>query len=430
MKTTLPIRKTALVLFLFAWNTVSAQVMNLNNAELVFSNSSLYSGTAGNDGAVYLFPSVTTGLDALVTIKGRSSGSVILTNIDLPGNGYAKALQPQVKLNNSGTTNGATSWWMEFEVQFVKAGTTTPQLLSQFKATALDIDGDDDRLREWNSFYQPAAYTTEAITKLSVSNLVVSGKTAGKTFTGTNVNHNGIDTSATDLMATMTYYYTSSVKFRVGAITTGASSNTNRMHSVYFKGFPYASAITLPVKLSSFTAMLSNGAADLRWTTATEINASHFVVERSTDGLNYEQAGLVFAFGNSSDTKSYSFRDNISNIGSDVVYYRLRMVDLDSRSEFSDVRILKLKQASGNVLAVQAYPNPATSELRLTLPVSFQDKPGAIELYTAAGTVLRRIETGRFSQTETLNLATLAPGVYIVRVNCEGQLAQQRVVKQ
>nr|WP_287424193.1 hypothetical protein [Candidatus Brachybacter algidus] len=50
---------------------------------------------------------------------------------------------------------------------------------------------------------------------------------------------------------------------------------------------------TLPVKLTAFTAILNNNKVDLKWTTASEVNVSHFVVEKSTDGINYSDAGMA-----------------------------------------------------------------------------------------------------------------------------------------
>src|SRR5690348_9146065 len=53
------------------------------NSQFVFRNATLAAGTAGADGAVYRFPSVATGIDALVKINGRSSSLVKLVSIDL-----------------------------------------------------------------------------------------------------------------------------------------------------------------------------------------------------------------------------------------------------------------------------------------------------------------------------------------------------------
>src|SRR5690606_17718906 len=99
------------------------------------------------------FPQVTSNVDALVTINGRSSSMVKLLSIDMSHVGHDKAFQPQVTWNNNTTPGGTTDWWMEFKITFVKAGTTTPAAVNSFDITAIDIDGNGDRLNEWVSFY-------------------------------------------------------------------------------------------------------------------------------------------------------------------------------------------------------------------------------------------------------------------------------------
>src|SRR5690242_14060155 len=124
MKTLLHFKKITatsafLLILLFAGFKSNAQ------QELVFKNSSLEPGSpaAGTDLSVYRFPSVTTNIDALVKITGRSSSLVTLVNIDASG-GFDKAFQPQVTYNN-GNVSGNRSWWMEFSITFVNKNTTT-----------------------------------------------------------------------------------------------------------------------------------------------------------------------------------------------------------------------------------------------------------------------------------------------------------------
>jgi len=48
---------------------------------------------------------------------------------------------------------------------------------------------------------------------------------------------------------------------------------------------------TLPVELSSFTAKSNGSSVGLKWTTATESNASHFNFTSSTDGSKFSSIG-------------------------------------------------------------------------------------------------------------------------------------------
>ncbi len=435
MKTTLHnnrnfFRNLALVIFSVSVFSANAQVIN----EMSFQNASLEPGSVAGtaNGAVYRFPQVNNQMDALLTITGRSSSLVVINNLDLPGQGFSKAFQPQIKYNN-GNVSAAISWWIEFQIQFVNQGTNLPAQISEFNVTGLDIDGNGSRLREWDAFYGGNSYTMESNSQLAVSNLVGTLNLpvlGGKQFTGSLTDHSNIDTSATEIMTTVKYMNTSSMTIRMGATTTGSTSNANRMYSVWFKNFSYTAPIsTLPVKLTAFTASLAKEKVSLKWETAAEINVSHFELERSTDGVNFSQAALVFAYGSATSKANYSYNDNVASFQQPVVYYRLRSVDIDGKSELSETRIIRISKSETNSISLQTYPNPVMNELRITVPNNWQNKQTVFELYNANGQIANRKSTSGANQTETINTSNLAPGFYIVRVNCDGQTAQQKIIK-
>jgi hypothetical protein len=191
------------------------------------------------------------------------------------------------------------------------------------------------------------------------------------------------------------------------------------------------SAQTLPVKLSSFTATLTNESkVDLRWTTASEINTSHFNIERSTDGTNYSTVGMMFANGTATTDASYQFPDNIISLRSQVIYYRLRSIDNDGKSQLSEVRIVRIGKTAENKISILTYPNPAKNELRITIPSEWQNKAALYEVFNAHGQLVMRRAAAQASQTEQLNISTLSDGIYIIKVSCDNQTTQQRIVKQ
>jgi hypothetical protein len=195
-------------------------------------------------------------------------------------------------------------------------------------------------------------------------------------------------------------------------------------------GFIAENNIALPVKLYSFSANLNNNKVDLKWVTASEINVSHFIVEKSTDGVNYTNAGVVFANGNATDKTNYSLTDNINTSLSGVIYYRLRSVDIDGKNELSATRIIRISKQKEETVSIVTYPNPVSNEVRITIPANWQNKKVVYEVYAANGRMVKRSETASSSQTETVNVSSLSPGFYIVRVSFEGQTAQQKIVKQ
>lgn len=428
MKTSLPLKSLFVATVIFCSTMLSAQ-------ELVFKNASLYSGNGGTDGAVYKFPSINATHDALVKISGRSSSVVKLKNIDQSSTGFSNAFQPQIEYNN-GNVNGTGSWWMEFEIKFVAKNTENLLIIPNFKTTALDMDGDNNKLREWNSFYGLSSYTVENNSLLSVSSLMenVLGilTNVGKKFDGsTTLFTLGVDTTNTQIMSTVNYINKSVIKFRAGISTTGNSNMAERMYSFWFKDFSYASPIsTLPVKLTSFSAMLNNNKVDLKWSTASEVNVNYFMVEKSIDGVNFTDAGMVFAYGNETEKANYSLADNINGIQSGVIYYRLRSVDNDGKSQLSETRIIRISKTESNNITITTYPNPVTSDLRITVPANWQNKKVMYEVVNLNGQVAKKVQTANSSQTENVNVSSLSPGMYVVRVSCEGETAQQKIVKQ
>jgi len=424
-----PVRAALLVLF----TALSGMAAWSQSTDLVFENGSLVSGSAGADGAVYRFPNVNTTMDALVKINGRSSSSVSISNIDISNQGFSKAFQPRIQYGN-GNVGSAITWWVEFEFQFVNSNTTNPANISEAYVTGLDIDGNNSSLREWDAFYGSVSSTIESnspLTIIPVTGILNQPGLTGQQFLGTLTDFNGIDTSATQLMTTHYYQNTNIITIRFGATTTSSAANANRMYSVWFKNFTYSQPMnTLPVKLASFTATLNSNKADLKWTTASEINVSHFVIEKSLDGTNFQEAGIMFAYGNATDKTDYLFSDNLATTTAPVVFYRLRSVDIDGKFEYSETRIIRLGKQKANSINILTYPNPASSELRVTIPSGWQNKPVVYELFNINGQRVKRIQTASSGQTETLNISTMAPGVYIIQVNCEGVSVQQKIVKQ
>jgi Secretion system C-terminal sorting domain len=447
--------------------------------ELVFENPVLVSGTANVQGAVYRFSNVTTGVDAEVKLKKFSRNSIVMATIDNASLGWSKAFQPEFGL--SGLVLPNQHWYIDFEMTFFRAGTNTKQKMDTVDLTALDVDGDGQSISEYVTYDQPSSILYSTLTFLTNSPVGVLGQVfecgeddissplilclhcggdgihsgdecddchgsgmkhllcghayeggIGNTVLGPVNNFAAIDTSATQVMATYQFLNKDKIKFRYGARSNSFSSNGAgvRLNSTWFREFSLAPMSTLPVKLTSFNAFLTNSnKVDLKWATATEMNVSHFTIERSLDGTNFSDAGMIFAYGNTTVKSEYAFADNISNIQSSVIYYRLRSEDIDGKTQFSEIRIIRNSKQTNNSIAIATYPNPVTNELRITIPTNWQNKKLVYEVITLNGQTIKRHEAANSSQTETMNVSSLSSGMYMIRVSCEGQTAQQKIVK-
>jgi hypothetical protein len=395
---------------------------NLLTDGLKFSNPSLQSGTDLQTGAKYLFQNVTTGIDAVVSIDSLVNGAkVVSVDDNTPGTGYLDALQPSVQ---SGNIVGDS--YAVFTVNFYNAGTNQPVDLQTVNATALDIDG-NLTLKEFAQINMGSgAQATYMSTTSDISLLqILLGNFRALNIAG--IERTGIDTSSYANMFTVSNSGVSSFTIKYGTSTL-VRTTTARQFSLYMKGFQYPDQITLPVKMVSFSALLNNQNVDLKWVTSEEKNASHFEVEKSYDGINYSEAGLVFAYGNTNRNTTYTFSDNVSAVQRGVLYYRLRSVDMDGKSQLSEVRIIRLgKQAETVVVLI--YPNPVSNELRVTIPTQWQNKSVLFEIYNANGQKVKQLQNNNASQTETFSVGDLGRGLYIVNVECGSEKAQQKIIK-
>lgn len=402
---------------------------------LVFKDPLLISGTDKSDGAVYRFSNVADKVDALLTISGRSSSKVKLSNIDLTNTGWDKAFQPQISYNTNGDASGSSDWWMDFDISFVTSNAAVPVVVSNFNVTAIDIDGDGKHLREYVALKGLKSYTVENRSALSISDLLelVTGllTPTGKKFDGSLTDYANIDTNATKVMVTATYQNKSQFRIRAGGTSTSSSVSANRMYSFWFKSFSYQAPVqgSLPITLSAFTAKKAGSSVALNWSTEMEKNVSHYVVERSTNGTDFADAGLIFtAESNSSVHKEYSFNDDVKNVSAGLLYYRLRIVDLDGRYEQSAIRIIRTDEEKERT-KILVYPNPVVSNVLITLPAVWQDKQVSVQVINTNGLVVKNLTDARAGQTENMNVAGLPPGLYIVKVTSGKETTVQQLVK-
>jgi hypothetical protein len=405
--------------------SVSAQAVSGSNG-LVFNNYTLISGTNNLKGAIYRFTNVLPNVNATVRIDTLVGGAEV-KKIDDNSNGlgYVNSFQPEIKI-----PSGSGESYAQMTFTFYKPDNITLENIDSVRATAVDLDG-NLRMKEFIEVNMGGGSASYMSTTLDISVLtVLLNRFRGENVLG--VERTDIDTAAWGNMFTVRKSNINTFKAKFGATTLLAGS-ANRQYSLYMKGFQYPSqAIILPVKLESFTAWLntSGNKVDLKWVTSSEKNVSHFVVERSLDGKNYTEAGVVFAMGNSSEKVNYAFTDNITTSSSQVIYYRLHSIDNDGKSDYSAIRVVRTARSNENAVTILAFPNPVTTELRISIPSNWQNKRVVYEVLSANGSVAQRSVSSSGSQTETLNTSSLAPGFYFIKVSCNGEIATQKVTKQ
>ncbi|WP_192821443.1 T9SS type A sorting domain-containing protein [Rufibacter sp. LB8] len=181
----------------------------------------------------------------------------------------------------------------------------------------------------------------------------------------------------------------------------------------------------LPVAMKTFDGVSRNGAVELTWTTASEINNDRFEIERSTNGTDFVKIGQVKGNGNSTVEIDYAFTDRNASAG--TVYYRLRQVDLDGSFEHSKMITVKHNASANAAARVSVFPNPATNG---NVNIRFSELP-------QGNANVRLVDmTGKVVMTKTINgdgtlefgSLGLAQGVYMISITSGGTTETQRLV--
>ncbi len=137
-------------------------------------------------------------------------------------------------------------------------------------------------------------------------------------------------------------------------VTITYASGAKTTVDIIYTGEECGAINPLPIELTSFTGLATQSGINLNWSTASEENNSHFEIERSADGQEYNPIGKVNGHGNSSVALKYSFIDVSPLQG--INYYRLKQVDLDERFAFSNT--IAVNNDAPDALQLSLAPNP------------------------------------------------------------------------
>jgi hypothetical protein len=372
-------------------------------------------------GAVYKFSNIAAGTYAKVTIMGATGGATVVM---LDDNDLTKPEAFSPRINIPAYSTGM----VEFKIEFFKTSNNNVKVLDTLRATAMDIDGSPD-LHEMDALDLGAG----SVLSYQSNNLEIAVTKTGNLYTAVNVagiEYTAVDTAAKQVMFTLTKSLISQFTYKAGA-NNNFSIPVARQKGIYFKGFNYAAAVVLPVKLLSFDAVLLNKSVLLNWKTSEEVNHNYIEVERSTDGNTFSTLAIVLDGVANGSTKNYELKDDVSSLQDKaVLYYRLKQVSKDGSFTYSNILLVRFKNASDVVM--QISPNPfvetvtvrynsnekATAEMRVT---NINGKTVAIKQ-----TVLSK----GFNNIQLDGLASLPAGVYVASLVVNGKIINsQKIIK-
>ncbi len=179
----------------------------------------------------------------------------------------------------------------------------------------------------------------------------------------------------------------------------------------------------LPVELSYFKAYNSNCDAKLEWVTLSEENNSHFIIEKSEDGVRFEEIARVEGNGNSTEPIEYHYTDE--RLNSERNFYRLKQVDFDGTYTYSEIQIVALSKDSPclNPLGTGiVLPNPTLGTFYFEIDLDAEVGNTRFQILDVLGQKMteKEINLNTGKNRISFEMEQWSPGTYFLTVDAKG----------
>ena len=219
-----------------------------------------------------------------------------------------------------------------------------------------------------------------------------------------------------------------------GDVLTDMLSNSNEASTVITNGqmhieLPARSysvwvntILPLPLTLIDFEVSLRNRVPNLIWKTATEVDVKGFEIERSIDGVDFQDVGFIPA--QNKNQNEYLFKDLGAKVGVNY-YYRLKMIDLDGSFEYSNIKQIRIPFEDE---VVEIFPNPFNDFIFIKNKNEKLDLKTA-ELFDVNGQLISVFNLEK--NQNQISVKNIQNGIYVLKIYDEigNATLVQRVVK-
>lgn len=172
--------------------------------------------------------------------------------------------------------------------------------------------------------------------------------------------------------------------------------------------------------LKQFTGKRTSQSIQLHWTLTTIDHVQKVVLERKTGNGQFEK--ITEQFSPSTATGFYTDERRNSN-----VTYRFVVFALNGERQYSNHLFFE----AGAVKTFNLYPNPATNEVTIQLPVNVNGKAGiSVTDVNGRQVMLQQLIIPASQTRTTLDLKDLPAGIYHIRLEIKGEIYTAKLVKQ
>ncbi|MDG1278123.1 MAG: Ig-like domain-containing protein [Algoriphagus sp.] len=201
----------------------------------------------------------------------------------------------------------------------------------------------------------------------------------------------------------------------------GRTGGSNGFQGVIYIRYP--NFRILPVEFGYFKALYNSPlrSGDLFWATAKEWENDRFDVERSINNVKtWEKIGEVKGAGYSDGTIEYDFRDSKLPLAGGNIFYRLKQIDFDGESTYSDTKSIKVEALPGTT-SWRVFPNPTTGDpinLEMLDTGAYNDEKITVRVISSTGVfeIIEGDSTIELSIQLSGILRDKAAGVYTIEI--------------
>jgi hypothetical protein len=169
---------------------------------------------------------------------------------------------------------------------------------------------------------------------------------------------------------------------------------------------------SLPVNLVEFNARATGSSVQLSWRTASETDNAGFHIERSSNGISWQDIGFVAGNGAVAATHDYHFQDISPIVG--MNYYRLRQTDFDGKTTHSRIQAVSVDILDSDLILW-------ADETR-QVHIKTEDSIDQVTVFNLSGQIVVA------SKLKSFNLSHVNRGLLLVRIQTGSRIVTKKLL--
>ena len=176
----------------------------------------------------------------------------------------------------------------------------------------------------------------------------------------------------------------------------------------------WESACSRSREFTNFNAFQADRAVDLEWVTNTTYKDDAYVLEKSTNGVDFEALTTIQNEAFSADPTYFKSEDPAPSLGDN--FYRLKQIFEDGTAQYSDIKSIHF---GIDLSSIEVFPNPAEGELFINLQ-TFAGKKGNLSISNQFGQILEEVNLDDVpSDILRLDVAAYNNGLYFMTIKLD-----------